>query len=253
MPGRPYVLAETTWSVVKETAYQVAVLPWGALEAHNFHLPYGTDTIETEAIAAAAAGLAWEQGARVIVLPAVPYGVNTGQIDIPLDINLNPSTQLAVLRDIAAVLEHQGITRLVLLNGHGGNDFKPLVRELWPEYDLLICILAWYAMGEDDMFVDKGDHAGEMETSLMQYLKPEWVLPLEKAGDGRTRAFKVQALREGWAWTQRDWKRATVDTGVGDPRPASPVKGREFFDRLAARIAGFLVELSAVDPDDLYE
>lgn len=253
MPGRPYVLAETTWSMVRKISYQVAVLPWGALEAHNLHLPYGTDTIETDAIAAAAAGVAWERGARVIVLPTVPYGVNTGQIDVPLDFNMNPSTQLAVLRDIADVLEHQDIPRLLILNGHGGNDFKPMVRELWTEYELLICILNWYDIGEDEMFVEKGDHAGEMETSLMQHIKPEWVLPLEQAGDGRTRPFKLQALREGWAWTQRDWVRATVDTGVGDPQFASAAKGREYFDRLAAKIGGFLAEFAAADPADLYE
>ena len=45
MPGRPYVLAETTWKSIRETAFEVAVLPWGATEAHNYHLPYGTDTI----------------------------------------------------------------------------------------------------------------------------------------------------------------------------------------------------------------
>ena len=64
MAGRPYVLAETTWSVVKDTPYEVAVLPWGAIEAHNLHLPYATDLIESDRIAAEAAGVAWEQGPR---------------------------------------------------------------------------------------------------------------------------------------------------------------------------------------------
>ena len=67
MPGRPFVLAETTWKTVKEIPYELAILPWGATEAHNYHLPYSTDTIESEHIANEAARLAWEQGARVIV------------------------------------------------------------------------------------------------------------------------------------------------------------------------------------------
>jgi len=103
-PFRPYILNELTWKTVRDTRYEVAVLPWGATEAHNFHLPYTTDNIETERIAALAAKHAWEQGTRVVVLPVVPFGVNTGQLDIPLCLNLNPSTQALVLRDLATAL-----------------------------------------------------------------------------------------------------------------------------------------------------
>lgn len=253
MAGRPYVLAETNWSVVKDTAYEVAVLPWGAIEAHNLHLPYATDVIESDRIAAEAAGVAWEQGAKVIALPTVPYGVNTGQIEVELDINLNPSTQLAVLTDIVEVLDHQGIPKLVILNGHGGNDFRQMVRELWPRYGLFMCVLNWYNIGEDEMFVEKGDHAGEMETSLMLHMAPDLVLPLDQAGDGKARRFKIEGLREGWAWTQRDWVQTTADTGVGNPRAATVEKGKDYLGRLAVKIGGFLVELAAADLEDLYE
>src|SRR3712207_9422514 len=88
MPGRPYVLTETTWKTVKSTSYDVAILPWGATEAHNYHLPYGTDTIQCDRAAAEAARLAWERGARVVVLPTVPFGVNTSQLDIELCLNM---------------------------------------------------------------------------------------------------------------------------------------------------------------------
>jgi creatinine amidohydrolase len=99
MTPRPWVLAETTWKTVAATQYEVAVLPWGATEAHNFHLPYATDNIESETIAIAAAGHAWERGARVVVLPCVPFGVNTGQRDIPPCLNMHPSTQARASRD----------------------------------------------------------------------------------------------------------------------------------------------------------
>jgi creatinine amidohydrolase len=78
---RPYILSETHWPEVKATPYTLAVLPWGACEAHNFHLPYGTDIIEAEHVAAEAARLAWQKGAKLTVLPAIPFGVNTGQFD----------------------------------------------------------------------------------------------------------------------------------------------------------------------------
>src|SRR6478672_12754974 len=77
MPTRPYILAESTWKTVDATPYDVAVLPWGATEAHNFHLPYATDNIQCDALAAEAARRAWERGAKVVVLPCVPFGANT--------------------------------------------------------------------------------------------------------------------------------------------------------------------------------
>ncbi|MDQ2656262.1 MAG: creatininase family protein, partial [Bacteroidota bacterium] len=79
---RPYILAENHWPTVGKTAYEVAILPWGATEAHNYHLPYGTDVIEAERVAAEAARIAWESGAKVTVLPCIPFGVNTGQFDV---------------------------------------------------------------------------------------------------------------------------------------------------------------------------
>jgi len=127
---RPYILAETNWEHLQNEKFELAVLPWGATEAHNYHLPYGTDNYQAEAMVGQAAKKAWELGKKVIVLPTIPFGVNTGQSDIYLDMNLNPSTQLAILKDLVTVLNRQGIYKLLLFNGHGGNNFKPLVREL---------------------------------------------------------------------------------------------------------------------------
>jgi creatinine amidohydrolase len=74
----------------------------GATEAHNYHLPYGTDAYEAAHVAAESAKKAWDAGARVVVLPAIPFGVNTGQLDIRLCINMNPSTQLRSSRTLRA-------------------------------------------------------------------------------------------------------------------------------------------------------
>src|SRR3954466_7881395 len=223
---RPYILAENTWKTVKETNYELAVLPWGATEAHNYHLPYGTDILEADYVAAEAARLAWEQGAKMTVLPTIPFGVNTGQFDVKLDINMNPSTQLAVLRDIVTVLNRQEIYKLIILNSHGGNDFKTMIRELglgFPKMFLSTC--NWYqAIDQKLYFENKDDHAGEMETSVIMYLTPHLVRPLSEAGDGSAKKFRMSAIREGWAWAERKWLQVTNDTGVGDPRKASAEK-----------------------------
>lgn len=254
MTGRPYILMETPWKTVRDTAYEVAVLPWGATEAHNLHLPYGTDTIQCDHVAAEAARRAWEAGAKVVVLPTVPFGVQTGQLDIPLCLNLNPSTQAAMLADLVDSLSRQGIRRLVVLNGHGGNDFRQTIRELQPRTKVFLSAVNWWRVVDGARFFDEpGDHAGEMETSVMLHAAPDLVLPLAEAGDGRERRARIAAFREGWAWTPRRWTQVSADTGVGNPSLASAGKGRAFLDAVAERIASFLVELASADPADLYE
>src|SRR5256885_6028195 len=166
VPPRPYILNELTWKAVRDARYEVAVLPWGATEAHNLHLPYSTDNVETERIAALAARHASERGARVVVLPVVPFGVNTGQLDIPLCLNLNPSTQALVLRDLATALAGQGVAKLVILNGHGGNDFRPKIRELQPAGFPFLCTVNWYQGGDPKPFFSGlGDHARGLAAS----------------------------------------------------------------------------------------
>ena len=253
MTDRPWILAEQPLPAVRAAGYQVAVLPWGATEPHNHHLPYGTDTIECDVLAAESARLAWDRGARVAVLPTVPFGVNTTQLDLPLTLNMNPTTQLALLRDLVRALEGQGIRRLLIFNGHGGNDFKWMIRELQPTTAVFLCTLNWWQVVDArPFFTDLGDHAGELETSVMQVIAPDLVRPLEEAGDGHARPWRVAAFREGWAWAPRRWTQVTRDSGIGDPRAATPEKGTAFRDAVCRTIAGFLVELARLDPNDLY-
>lgn len=254
MPIRPWILAETNWKAVAATRFDVAVLPWGATEAHNYHLPYATDVIQCDHVAAAAARLAWERGARVAVLPTVPFGVQTGQLDIPFCLNLNPTTQLAVLHDIVQSLAGQGVTKLVILNGHGGNDFRAIIRELQPRVpEVFLCAINWWSCLDARPYFDQpGDHAGELETSVMMHVAPHLVLPLDEAGSGAERKARIAGLREGWAWAPRRWTAISDDTGVGTPSAATAGKGEAFFRAVTERIGGFLVELAAADPDDLY-
>lgn len=251
---RPYILAETSWKTVRETDYTLAVLPWGACEAHNYHLPYGTDIIQAGRVAAEGARIAWERGIKLVVLPAVPFGVNTGQPDIKLDINMNPSTQLAVLRDVVEVLDRQGIYKLVILNSHGGNDFRTMIRELGLQFPrMFISTCNWFhAVDQKSYFENKDDHAGEMETSVMMHLTPHLVRPLSEAGDGAAKKFRIPAIRDGWAWAERRWSQVTKDTGVGDPRKATPEKGEQFFRAVTEKIGEFFVDVARTPNDDLY-
>jgi creatinine amidohydrolase len=228
MAPRPYVLGDITYRAAR-------------------------DTLEAERIAAEAGRAAWELSARVIVLPAVPFGVHTGQLDVPFCLNLNPSTQLLILKDLAQVLAGQGLKKLVILNGHGGNDFRQMIRELLPVIPLFICTVNWYEIVDPKpYFDDPGDHAGELETSVTMHLAPDLVSPLSEAGSGQARGFKLKAFQEGWAWAPRRWTQVTKDTGVGNPARATPQKGARYLEAVTRKIAEFLVELARADVDDLY-
>ncbi|UCE92604.1 MAG: creatininase family protein [Flavobacteriaceae bacterium] len=252
---RPYILTETNWKHLKDEKIELAVLPWGATEAHNYHLPYGTDNIESEYLAAESARLAWENGAKLIVLPTIPFGVNTGQSDIYLDINLNPSTQLAILRDIITVLNRQGVFKLLIFNSHGGNDFKTMLRELGLEFPkMFLCSSNWFqAMERKEYFELDGDHAEEMETSLILHFKPELVLPKEEWGEGIERKHKIAAFSDQWLWTERKWSKVSDDTGIGNPKFATKEKGKQFFYDVTKKIGKTLEELCELDLNNSYE
>ena len=172
-----------------------------------------------------------------------------------LDINLNPSTQFAILSDIADVLDRHGINKFLILNGHGGNDFKQMIRELGPVYpEMFICCCNWYqSFNGSDFFENGGGHADEMETSIMQFIAPELVRPLDEAGDGIGKKFRINALNEKWAWAERKWSEVTVDTGIGDPGKATAEKGEKCYNEVIDKIGNFMTELCNADIKDMYE
>ncbi len=251
---RPYILAETNWKNLQTDRFELAVLPWGATEAHNYHLPYGTDVFEADAIAAGGAAIAWEKGAKVIVLPTIPFGVNTGQSDIYLDINMNPSTQMAILKDILTVLNRQGIRKFLIVNSHGGNDFKTMLRELGLLFpDMLLMTCNWFQSVDKNLFFEaSGDHADEMETSIILHLHPNLVLPLEEAGNGNEKKPKIQGLLEKWAWAERKWSQVTEDTGIGNPKKATAEKGEKYLQSVNQKLGQLMVDICKIDQNQMY-
>src|SRR5215212_35449 len=175
---RPFVLAEANYRQLLDNKPNVAVLPWGATEAHNLHLPHGTDIIEATEVAVRAAAIAHERGAKPIVLPAIPFG---------------------------------------------NNEQKPLVRDISAELRALIVVVNFWQTQNytaDPACATEGDHANEMETSLMLHLRPSWV-DMKVAGPGKRVPFAVEGLNQKGVWTPRPWSASHPDTGSGDPSHAS--------------------------------
>lgn len=253
---RSWRLEELTLADARRLDWQVAVLPMGATEPHNLHLPYGTDSIEAACLADRCCARAWELGGRVVRLPVIPYGTETNMREFPLAMNLQPSTLFLILRDLVESLAASGIQKLLIFNSHGGNDFKPFLREMYGKTSVQMFLCNWYQMIGDvaaEICEHKDDHAGEMETSLIMSFRPDLVARTNQgtltADAGERRALRFEALRQGWVSLTRPWHLLTTNSGSGNPHSASAEKGEQLSQAVVARVAPFLAELSQADLD----
>lgn len=234
--------------------YEVAVIGTAAIEAHNRHLPEGQDLRHTNYIARRCCEAAWGQCESVLWVPTIPYGVDCNLMDYPVTIHVSQATLDAMVRDVIASLRHHGIRKIVILNGHGGNDFTPLVRQIQCDMDVFVFVCNWWTVGNDkfgEIFDRPDDHAGQMETSVALALYPELV-QLDVAADGTPRPFRFEALREGWVKTSRDFGKLNDNCASGDPTGASAERGRAYLDLVCERITAFLVDLAGGEIDDRF-
>lgn len=253
---REWILAEQHHAFTRSRPWDVAVLPFGATEPHNLHMPYGTDTFQVEAIAQRACEKAYGAGAGVVLLPALPYGVNTNHLKIPgaLACSVTPTTLLHILTDLVDSLERQGVYKLVLLNGHGGNELKPLTRELHHQTGVFLCVCDWYRLAADHyakLFKEPGEHADEMESSMGLAFFPE-LMRMELADAGEARPSRFEAINKGWISITRPWHLVTTNTGLGNPAAASAAKGQQLMDVVVERLAAFLVDLAKSPMDEKF-
>ena len=252
---KAWKLQHLTQADVRENRYQVALLPIGACEPHNLHLPYGSDALQSEFISDRVCEEATKLGAKVVQLPTIPYGVQSNMFGLEnaLPINVYPATLFAFLRDIVDSLERFGVPKLILFNSHGGNDFlKPFIREMQGRSKVFISVIDWWRVGRDvygEIFDKADDHAGEMETSVNLAIVPELVR-MENMADGSFKPTRFEAVNKGWVSISRPWHLLTESTGVGDPRAASREKGEKYLAVVVPRLAKFIAELSAADVSD---
>ncbi|NLX56173.1 MAG: creatininase family protein [Planctomycetaceae bacterium] len=253
---RPWMLAETNYTHTKNHRYEVAVLPLGATEPHNLHLPYSTDLLEASIVSEKICEEAYARGANVVLLPAIPYGTQTNMREMPLAMNLSPTTLNLVITDLVESLERSGIRKILLLNSHGGNEIKMVLRELYGKTQAHLFLCNWFQILNDqyaNIFTHRDDHAGEMETSFALAFFPQLVQRRPDgtlaADDGQPAEPQFEALKRGWVSITRPWHLVTTNTGVGYPHEATAEKGHRLMELLVDRLAAFLVELSAAPID----
>ena len=223
-------LTRVNYGKVKVAEYALAVLPWGATEPHNLHLPYTTDSILAQAISVDAANEVKERAnIACMILPPITLGSqNPGQWSLPFCIHTRYETQKAILSDIVSSLHRQGLRKLIIVNGHGGNAFKNMVRDLAYDYpDFTLASADWFCVDPTNYFEAKDDHAGELETSVMMHYRPDLV-NLQEAGEGDSKEFALESLRNKTGWIPRDWSKASVDTGIGCPFLSTSTKGAAY-------------------------
>ena len=238
----------------REREFEVAVLPIGATEPHGLHIPYGSDALHVEMIADRCCGAAHALGAKVLLLPTIPYGVDSNLMAFPLTIHVGQPALDAIVTDIVRSLEHHGFRKIVLFNGHGGNSFKALLRELYGRTEAFLTLLEWWKVvrdveGED--FQATGDHADEIETSVGLALFGD-LIHMEDADDGAVRSTRFEAINRGWAQITRPWHLLTKNAGVGDPSGATAEKGQRIVEIVVERVAPFLKELSDAEIDETF-
>ena len=254
----PWRLAELTYAETRDGDFTLAVLPWGATEPHNLHLPHGTDNYQVEALADRACGNAHGRGARVVLLPGVPFGTQTNMTRCPLALNMHPTTQLAVLRDLCGSLADAGVPRLLIVNGHGGNNLKFALRELMEQTPTHLFLCDWFGKLKEEAAGDvplaPGGHADDLETSLMLHLRPSLVVRNDdgtlRADAGAPRETVLDAVNSGAVQMSRRWDLLTTATGCGDPHPAIAEKGKTLFERIGDRLGEAVYELATAAGGD---
>lgn len=215
------------------------ILVCGSCEQHGHHLPLDTDNIIGMEIA-----LRIAEKTELLVLPPVNYGQVWSAKGFPGTMSLRASTLKTILRDIICNLEAQGVKNIALMSGHNGNMpiLKDLARELMDEFGWRNI---WYfpmAMSKEVAKYIKTPvpmnvaHAGEIETAMMLYLRPELV-HLDRA----TAEFPKAPVE--FAYRPMHWNEVMETGSFGDGGAATLELGKALIDSAVDTTAKLIDEL----------
>jgi len=257
--GTDWLLAEMTWPEARARLKEidVALLPVGAIEQHGPHLPLDTDAWDAEHLARRVA----EECAppRPLVLPLVPYGVSYAHEDFAGTLSVSPEALSRYVYEIGMSAARHGITKLVILNGHGGNipTLQFAAQMINKEAHIFTCVDTGETSDRDvaELVVTRGDvHAGEIETSTSLATRPELVR-MERARKF-VPSFVSQYMDFG-ASRRVEWFSHTArisPSGVlGDPTQASREKGRRIWDLMIRHLVEFVRALQGASLDELLD
>lgn len=241
-------LADATWTDAQATDAEVALLPVGSTEQHGPHAPLATDTLNAESVAAAAVD---SHEADLVVAPPIAIGVSEEHRQFTGTLWVSPDTFRAYVREVIDSLASHGWTRVVVVNGHGGN--VPALGEVTAtisrQDDAYAVPFTWF----DAIDADGMGHAGPVETAFLRHTHPELVR--EDRVDGAT-----EEAADAWGdWTSRvnlahDTAEFTENGVVGDPGvpdegDGSTARGQALLEEAADALCRLVDAVQARDID----
>jgi len=254
-----YLLGELTWpeAQIRFQEVDVALLPVGAIEQHGPHLPLDCDAFDAGYMAQKVAESCTSP--RPLVLPLIPYGVSYHHEDFSGTISISPETLSQMVYNIGMSAFRHGITKLVIINGHGGNGpaLHFAAQMINRDAHIFTCVDTGetsdpdiYAMAETPNDV----HSGEIETSTSLATRPHLV-QLSKARKFiprfSSRYLDFTSKRSvGWyAYTSK-----ISPTGVlGDPTKGSREKGERMWQVMIEHLVEFVEDLKRLSLDEIYQ
>jgi creatinine amidohydrolase/Fe(II)-dependent formamide hydrolase-like protein len=257
--ARDYLLSELSWPEAKRRLGEVdvALFPVGAIEQHGPHLPLDTDAFDAEYLCHRVAERCQEP--RPLVLPLIPYGVSYHHQDFPGTLSVNPETLARVVYEVGMGAARHGITKLVIVNGHGGNmpTLQFAAQMINRDAHIFTCVDTGETSDTDIAKLTKTRpdlHAGEVETSTTLAVRPELVNMKEArkfipSSSSRYLDFSSEYGVEWYAHTSR-----ISPTGVlGDPTLATVEKGAEYWGIMIAHLVSFVETLKSMTLAEIHE
>ena len=234
---------------LRERARQnaIVIVPVGAMEQHGPHLPVEVDSLLAETIALRTARL-MVSTAPVVVLPCLWTGISEHHMSFGGTISLKFATFAALLTDVCHSLVRHGFRRIVLLNGHGGNDngLRVIADELASVLKISVVQLTyWHAavqpIGALLERQKRLQHACEAETSMLMALRPELVASDQFTAAEVPCTKHTEELVGPGFYRWRSLAAMASSGVVGFPTAASAKKGQHLLDAITAHLAEKLV------------
>lgn len=233
----------------------VALLPVGAIEPHGPHLPMSTDATIAEEISHRAANLVPED-MQLLVLPTQHIGKSTEHLQFEGVLTHSAETLLKSWMEIGECVQRAGVKKLVFFNAHGGQPqiVEICCRELRIQYDMLVVGCSGWSFGSpatEDVPQDErkfGIHAGQVETSIMLYLRPHLV----KMNKAKNFTVLLEDVQERYKWlrvigsTYMGWQSQDLNKHgcAGDATLATTETGKLYVDHYSQAFAEMLVEVA---------
>lgn len=227
----------------RAAADALVIVPVASLEQHGPHLATGVDILCATGVAHRVARRMAAAGQAVVVTPCVWTGLAEHHVAFGGTVTLDYATFSAVLKGIVRSVARAGFTRVMLLNGHGGNAEAVAVAsgECQTEFGIKVAAGTYWHLAGDAFapILERQSnvmHACEAETSMIMTLLPEAVrtdrLP-DAHGPHSTRPEGQPAAMI----RRRSFRDISPSGVIGDARSASAAKGEALLEAAAERIA----------------